>query len=232
MSSLFGQPQPVPNPFGSLGASSGASTTQPAPARGLFGQSTTQTGQAGGLFGNSTTSQPAQTGGLFGSSGTSQPAPGGGLFGGMSQTARTGGLFGSSTTQPAQTGSLFGTSTTAQPVQTSSLFGNTTISQPAQQTGLFAAPPIRGISQSGFLGQKASSQQNGQPAQSENGLSSAYFNTLLEKNKKRGRASDEDSGFGEVPSLQLGLGDIAKKVRQLGGIGLQDQGKGGPDSKA
>ena len=217
MSALFGQSQPLSNPFGNLGASSGASTLQPAPTGGLFGQSATQAGQTGGLFGNLKTSQPAQTGGLFGNLGTSQPA-------------RTGGLFGNSTTQPAQTGSLFGNSTTSQPAETGSLFGTSTTSQPAQQASSFA--PIGGSTQSSLLGPKASSQQNGQPALAENGLRSAYFSTLLEKNKKRSRAVDEDSGFGAVPSLQLGLGDIAKKVRQLGGVGLQDQGKGGPDTRA
>ena len=220
MPSLSGQSQPVNNPFGNLGTSSGPSISQPAPAGGLFGQNTSQAGQTGSLFGNLKTSQPAQTGGLFGSLGTSQ-------------STKTGGLFGNSTTtQAAQSGGLFGNSTTSQPAQSGGLFGNSTTSQSAQLGGLSAPPPIGGSTQNGLLGPKASSQQNGQPTQAESGLRSAYFNTLLEKNKKRGRVAGEDSGFGEVPSLQLGLGDIAKRVRQLGGIGLQDQGKGGADTRA
>ena len=61
---------------------------------------------------------------------------------------------------------------------------------------------------------------------------SGYFNSLLEKGKKRARGKDEGPGFGEVPSIQLGLGDIAQRVRALGSSGAQGTEYGTGDSKA
>jgi len=45
----------------------------------------------------------------------------------------------------------------------------------------------------------------------------AYFDHLLERGRKRQDPSSGLSRFGDLPSLQLGLGDIASKVRNLGG---------------
>ena len=66
----------------------------------------------------------------------------------------------------------------------------------------------------------------------ENEFRPAYFSSLLERNRKRTREGDGIVGLGEIPSLQLGLGDIARKVRELGGSGPQISGRGGADSKA
>lgn len=52
---------------------------------------------------------------------------------------------------------------------------------------------------------------------------SAYFDNLLERGKKRNKDGNATGQFGELPSLQLGLGDIARKVRNLG--------KGGPSAQ-
>ena len=49
----------------------------------------------------------------------------------------------------------------------------------------------------------------------------AYFDNLLEKGRKRTHDADGAPGFGDFPSLQLGLGDISKKVRELGSVGTQ-----------
>jgi nuclear pore complex protein Nup93 len=46
---------------------------------------------------------------------------------------------------------------------------------------------------------------------------SAYFDQLLERGKKR--TNVENTGFGNLPSLQLGLSDIARKARNLGNGG-------------
>lgn len=43
---------------------------------------------------------------------------------------------------------------------------------------------------------------------------------------------DGELGFGELPSLQLGLGDIARRARELGGVGAQTHGGATVDSKA
>ena len=66
----------------------------------------------------------------------------------------------------------------------------------------------------------------------ENEFRPGYFNSLLEKNKKRTREVDGGVDLGEIPSLQLGLGDIARRVRELGGSGSQINGRRGADSKA
>ena len=67
----------------------------------------------------------------------------------------------------------------------------------------------------------------------DNSFHSAYFTSLLEKNKKRARGAEDESGIEEVPSLQLGLGDLAKRVRELGTAGgAQTRKESGVDSKA
>ncbi|MCJ1243197.1 Nucleoporin nup93 [Trapelia coarctata] len=243
-SSLFGssQPQQTGNIFGNL------NTSKPQPTPSLFsnlgGQSTSQL--TGSVFGTTASSQPQQAG-LFGTLGsttatTSQPQQGGtfGPLGGTtapSSKPQQGGAFGSfggSTSQPQQGGafaSFGGTTSTSQPQNPAFSFGNlggstATNSQP-QQPGLsFGIPGAN-------TNQNQNQQPSGQPAQSNgNTLHSAYFNSLLEKNRKRDRATAaNDSGFGEVPSLQLGLGDIAKRVRELGGTGVQNLGRG-TDTKA
>ena len=56
-------------------------------------------------------------------------------------------------------------------------------------------------------------------SQTQSGQSSAqaaYFESLLEKNRKRQRQNGGLSEMEDIPSLQLGLGDISKRVRQLG----------------
>ena len=66
----------------------------------------------------------------------------------------------------------------------------------------------------------------------ENEFRPGYFNSLLEKDKKRTREVEGGAGLGEIPSLQLGLGDIARRVRELGGSAPQTNGRRGGDSKA
>ncbi|KAI8936865.1 hypothetical protein NX059_006101 [Plenodomus lindquistii] len=189
MSSLFGL-------GGAQPASSGTATG------GLFGGTTgAATGATSGLFSNlGGGSTNAQTGG-------GQQAGGGGLGGGLfggglgaakSTATATPSLFagGAST---AQTGgfSLFGTtanaqSTTANQQQTASQFGGT---QQQQQQAPQSAP----------LSQSAAGNTR-----------SAHFDHLLERGRKRNAGENGTSNFDELPSLQLGLGDIARKVRNLG----------------
>ncbi|KAL9591304.1 MAG: hypothetical protein Q9179_007859 [Wetmoreana sp. 5 TL-2023] len=132
-----------------------------------------------------------------------------------------------SSSQPQQTSSI----------QTSSLFGapKPAASQPASTnpfaaqattsaSSIFSSPPQQ---QSAQPGQDA--QQSAAPAR----LSQpAYFDSLLEKGKKRAREADGGSGLGQLPELQLGLGDIARRVREIGGIGSQTPADRAADSKA
>ncbi|KAF2115794.1 Nup93/Nic96-domain-containing protein [Lophiotrema nucula] len=68
-------------------------------------------------------------------------------------------------------------------------------------------------------------QQSGGPlSQSLNqpnagGGRSAHFDHLLERGRKRNAGENGLHSFDELPSLQLGLGDIARKVRNLGAGG-------------
>lgn len=124
-------------------------------------------------------------------------------------------------------GSLFGGNKgssvlgTGQPAQTgtSSLFSanqqlNQQQSQP-QQTPQNPLPP---------LAQSTQSAQATQPA---------FFNSLLERGKKRPfAAGSQDNSYGELPSLQLGLDDIRRKARELGGQDTKATRQLGRDQKA
>ncbi|MCJ1415720.1 hypothetical protein MMC32_002052 [Xylographa parallela] len=180
------------------------------PTLNLFGSSGTTT---------SATSQPqAQTSNLFGNSNTSQSSSQQPLF------SSIGGQSNSQPQKPLFT-SLGGPSNlpSSQP-SFSSLGGQAT--QPLQQP-LF--PSVSGQTQNIQAEQPAQSQQqNG-----AKGSHTAYFDALLEKNRKRRHVGEERSPFGEVPSLELGLGDIAKRVRELGsGATIQKQDSIGVDSRA
>lgn len=192
--------------------------------------------------------------------GQAQNPPAKNLFGGLggtplstsqSQPAQSGSsLFGQTFSNPGQTGvgtNLFGVNS-SQPQQQAqpSLFSNPTgHSKSASSGGLFSnlgntqsqqAGTTAGGSQPtvGLFGGKSTSEEK--PNQELNGLGngvhSGYFSSLLEKGMKRAQHADEGVSFGDVPSLQLGLGDIAQRVRALGGVDSPSQGIRGGDSKA
>ncbi|KAF7591745.1 hypothetical protein BBP40_001125 [Aspergillus hancockii] len=61
----------------------------------------------------------------------------------------------------------------------------------------------------------------------------AFFNSLLERGKKRPLAAvGQSSNYEELPSLQLGLDDIRRKARELGNRGAKDSYQHVPNSKA
>ena len=115
---------------------------------------------------------------------------------------------------------------------TSSLFGgaqnNAARTQPAASS-LFALQP-QPQQQNDQSGQGAQEQQQQHIGQ----LTSqpAYFDNLLEKGRKRAHDADGGPGFRDLPSLQLGLDDIAKKVRELGSVGMQKHRGKAADSSA
>ena len=159
-------------------------------------------------------SQPQQQtssgGGLFSNLGTSQHQPSSGGGGGLSGTA------------PPASSSLFGGPSkvaTSQPSGSSLLAPQ----QPQQQ-------------QNNPLAQTQGQQQAPQDGQQAQGAPKtpqpAYFDNLLEKGRKRTHDADGGPGFRDVPSLQLGLSDIAKRVREIGGVGAQAQGGRAADSRA
>ena len=90
------------------------------------------------------------------------------------------------------------------------------------------ASSLLALQQSQQLSQNANGQPQGangqQPIASAKAGQPAYLQSLLEKGKKRAHAADGGPAFGDLPSLQLGLEDIAKRARELGGFGSQDKG--------
>ena len=195
MSSLFGQSKPTSTLFSNLSPATSAQS-QSAPTSSLFGGTSSQPQQSSG-----------QTTGLFGTLGTSQPQTQPSLFSNLGGDQKPN-LFGSS--QPQQTSSLFGgaqnNAATTQPAN-SSLFGPQP--QPQQPNNHLEQVP-QGQQQQQMSPRSRGGQVTSQPA---------YFDNLLEKGRKRTRDADGGPGFRDIPSLQLGLGDIAKKVRELGSVG-------------
>ena len=204
--SLFGSTAKTPS-FSFLGTptTSSATTQQSQPS--MFPS-----------LGATSTSTPQSTGGLFGA----LPAP-------TAPATKTPSLFSNpvpaSTAPPAQTPSIFGTA----PQAKGGLFGAAPASTaPATQSSLFGATAPTTQASNGLSTQ---GQQNAAP-EPDTSIHAGYFNGLLEKGKKRSSPIDAGSMFGEVPSLQLGLGDLAKRVRQLGpGESRGWEGRHG-DSKA
>lgn len=228
--SLFGNQSTAQNKPSLFGTQTTSTATPSTSTGSLFGSLNTKPSTSG-LFGVSQTQQPQTTGGVFGGLGANPQSQqsGGGLFGGQNtssqpqQQATGTGLFGglgsaSQNQQPQQSGSgLFG--------------GLNATSQPQQQTGtsLFGG---------GSLGTSAANQQQVQPVQQssllssthgsqaqQNGPSGAYFDAILEKSRKRAHGAEDGAGD-NLPSLQLGLGDLRQRIRRLG-PGVQERGVDG-----
>ena len=217
MSNIFGsastQP-PASNPFLSFlnQPTSAAPQSQPIQTSSLFGSS--QPATTSSLFG---ASKPEEKPSPFKKLGDAPPlsnTSGENLFG---KSPSVGGL-GASAQQQTNGGGL------------SNLFPT---SKPG---GLSLFPSPKSGQEQQFQNGEAFGQTQRQKSQQQDGSAKspqpAYFNNLLEKGKKRARADDGGAGFGDLPSLQLGLGDLAKKVRELGGVGSRAQGSNAVDSKA
>jgi nuclear pore complex protein Nup93 len=129
---------------------------------------------------------------------------------------------------------LFGSTTNA-----TSAFGNTSTApaQTAQTPSFFgqSQPQVQQPAQPSLLGQPQPQASTAQaPGQaSTQGTQPAFFNSLLERGKKRPLAATVQSGnFEDVPSLQLGLDDIRRKARELGTLGTKDSLQNGTATKA
>lgn len=182
---------------------------------------------------------------LFGSqapanSGTTTGSLFGNLGGNTSNNNPSGGLFSNlgSSRPPASTSNLFGslggaTANTSQPqTSTPNLFGASQNTPPAQPSGgLFGGnqPATTAPSVSLFGGNNPASEQerkenagrdkaekvdaSGQPA---------LFLSLLERGKKNNHTSGDGAPSDDLPTLQLGLGDIQSRIRNLTGAGQGD----------
>lgn len=181
----------------------------------------------GGLFGNLNTggnNTPAANtsgGGLFGNLGanTNKPA-GGGLFGNLGTTPQSttntntgGGLFGQNNTSQPQAntgGGLFGTAApTTNPAPAGGLFGNTTTTNTNQSTANPAASLLGG-SLFGTTFNPTSANNNGSAPPT-----GAFFDSLLAKSKRQ-HVDGDDAMLDDLPTLQLGLGDLRQRLKKLG----------------
>jgi nuclear pore complex protein Nup93 len=135
-----------------------------------------------------------------------------------------GGAKSTATTTPSLFAGAASTSqpqTQAQPSSFGGLFNNT-----AAQSTTNNTQQTSGLGQSSLFGATSTQQQ---PQQQQQGASlsqanagtgrSAHFDHLLERGRKRNAGENGGNSFDELPSLQLGLGDIARKVRNLGAGG-------------
>ncbi|KAK4186577.1 Nup93/Nic96-domain-containing protein [Podospora australis] len=224
---------------GLFGGGAGASTT---PATSLFGAKPattaagTTTGQPAaatggtGLFGLGNS--------VFGQSTASTTTPQASLFGATTTTP------GAATTQAAPATSLFGSTlgggtTATNPATTtaatggSGLFGlgGTTAVASTQPAATGGMPPATGLGGGlgalGGLGAFGATNTTAAPTASTNlataGASTAtnagnlptgaFFDSLLAKNKKQATG---ESALGDLPSLQLGLGDLRQRLKKLG----------------
>ena len=196
--------------FSGLG---GAPTTAPqgqaSQTNNLFGsQAAVQSPQSSSTFANVGGSQPQQPSALFGSKtnhlgGTTS----GGLFSNVGGTSSASGTSGSGTTL---LGSMQTTASAAQQAHGLLATGNTTAAAQAPAGGSIFGPQTK----SQYSAQASAAPGPPQYEKSTKGQP-AFFDTLLEKGKRRQRSA-ESPGLGQLPSLQLGLGDIGRKVRQLG----------------
>ena len=244
--SLFGQSSSTPSGtggglFGSL--NTGANAEQPAkrrtsvfapsgetaqqqnPNMNLFGSTPSSSAPTGSLFGGTTaTSSPSSS--LFGNS-TTTSAPSGGLFSGLgqgtSQKPSTGlfGNLGQSSTQQPSSGGLF------------SGLGQSTTQQPASGS-IFSSTVIGSNLSNSILGGAGASTTGGEHSTQAQTRDPAHFRSLLERQKKKPRfANDTENGrLSNLPSLNMDLGDLARRAQEIGGRVPKTTTTNGSDSRA
>ncbi|KAI0422392.1 Nup93/Nic96-domain-containing protein [Xylaria grammica] len=175
------------------------------------------------LFGNTAgQQQTSQRPSLFGGVGqqqTTRPS----LFGTASNAtqqqqqpqAQSGGLFGTQTTQNVQSPATGAAQQQQTQPQSTGLFGSIANQNQARPSnfGLGASTTNQTASASSLF---STSQQ---PTASTNtgalpqGNTTGYFDSLLAKSKKQAQG---ESPLDDLPSLQLGLGDLRQRLRKLG----------------
>jgi nuclear pore complex protein Nup93 len=233
-SSLFGNNTTITSAPSGGGLFPSTTTTTAPSGAGLFGSAATNTAPSGGgLFGAAATTSAPSGGGLFGSNPTTTAPAAGGLFG-NAQTASApsgGGLFGSTTTTSVPSGTgLFGSTATTSAPPGGGIFGNATSttanSNPTGGASLFGAGTSTNQNNAtSTFGQAQSSQAAPTGDQQNAGLKQtrdgAYFNSLLERQKKKARLQAADGSFqrSQLPNLNMDLGDLARRAQELGGRG-------------
>ncbi|KAL4939548.1 hypothetical protein BDV06DRAFT_34535 [Aspergillus oleicola] len=118
------------------------------------------------------------------------------------------------TSQPAQQSSIFSSN------NPTSIFGNASTTQAAPGASLFGgqSQAQQQPAQSSIFGTGQPNASTAQPLNtSSQAAQPAFFNSLLERGKKRPISGvSQNTSFEELPNLQLGLDDIRRKARGLG----------------
>ena len=219
---------------------------QSKPGSGLFGNPSAfaqpQTVQTGSLFGNPTTLQPQNSStpsiNLFSSLGSSQSQQQTSLFSNIGGEKKPNPFPSIGTTQPQQQTSSGGgleLFASAQPASSNpfELTNKASSSQPAGSSLFGLQQSQQQTNPAGQAAQRHPQQDNVESLQGKaKARQPAYFDNLLERGKKRTHDADQGPGPRDLPSLQLGLGDIAKRVKELGGTGTQPDNGRGSDSRA
>ncbi|KAJ9655048.1 nuclear pore complex subunit [Neophaeococcomyces mojaviensis] len=165
----------------------------PPPGAGTSGTSATPAPAAGGLFGATTSGTAPASSGLFGSTPSTAAGTSTGLFSPPAKpTLNTFNPIGAPAPTKQQPPSFGLGSTLAQPANTST-FGASSSVQPQNVNPQFESAPA-------FARE------------------SAYFNGLLERQKKKAKFSnaDQNGQLGQLPSMNMDLGDLARRAQELG----------------
>lgn len=146
----------------------------------------------------------------------------GGVGGGLGATNQQ------SQQQPPQPSSIFS------PSNPTSIFGNPPTTQAQSGNSIFGVQTLgqQQSTQPSIFGSGQPSASTAQPLNtSSQAAQPAFFNSLLERGKKRPLSAVAENGnFEELPNLQLGLDDIRRKARGLGTGSAKDTFA--PSSKA
>lgn len=136
-----------------------------------------------------------------------------------SQGTNDGGLFRGATSGPTQSQAQAsgGLSGSAQPVGPTSLFGSTQAApQPTAQpsSSFFGASLVN--NNAGGSQQQSSGQVGQDGTRADGAPRTALFEDLLQRGRKRREPGGQEAQLGQLPSLQLGLGDISNRIKGLG----------------
>ena len=216
---------------------------------GLFGNTPASSASTSSIFGGAATTSSG--GSLFGSTTTTAPASGG-LFANLGQNtsstqSTSGGSFanlGQNGTSKPASGGLFGSNTTAQPASGGMANAGGT-SGPGAAFGQTADNSFYTVGQGATSGQTAGSSfytigpaaQSGQqqpPQEQGQSRDASHFSSLLERQKKKPRHANgmQNGRLGQLPNLNMDLGDIARRAQEIGGRGAKATAVNGKDSRA
>ncbi len=202
---MFGSSQPSSDAaaggggsFGSLGL--GANAEPPAKRKSIFDTTSAQTAQP--------QPQPQQSSFLAPAS-TAAPSSTS-MFPQSTNAGQSQGLLGAVPSTSAPASGTF-----------SFLGGPGSQQQPQAQQQPQTQPQQSGLGASIFSNAPQGQPSQQQPLGQSQSRDPAHFNSLLERQRKRQRfgASNQNGRFGQLPNLNMDLGDLARRAQEIGGSG-------------